>query len=44
MILSKKITRSTVIVFAFLAYHFAKDIVKIGIKDGKATHAQMVKK
>ncbi|MDN5287763.1 MAG: hypothetical protein JWR38_4037 [Mucilaginibacter sp.] len=44
MITSKKITRTTVIGFAFLAYHFAKDIVKIGIKEGKATHALIAKK
>jgi hypothetical protein len=41
---TKKITSTTVIVFSFLVYHFAKDIVKIGIKDGKATREMMAKK
>lgn len=41
---TKKISTGAVIVFSFLIYHFAKDIVKIGIKDGKATREMMAKK
>ena len=41
---SKNIARTAIIAFAVLAYHVAKDVVKIGIKDGKATHELMAKK
>lgn len=40
----KNIARAAIIAFSLLTYHVAKDVVKIGIKDGKATHELMTKK
>jgi hypothetical protein len=40
----KNIARTLIIAFAVLAYHVGKDVVKIGIKDGKVTHELMAKK
>jgi hypothetical protein len=40
---AKKITSGAVIMITFLVYQFGKDIMKIGIKDGKATKMAMAK-
>jgi hypothetical protein len=41
---AKQITSGAVIAITFLVYQFGKDIMKIGIKDGKATKMAMAKK
>ncbi|MEB0262529.1 MULTISPECIES: hypothetical protein [unclassified Mucilaginibacter] len=41
---AKKISAGAIIAIAFLTYQLGKDIVKIGIKDGKATQMAITKK
>ncbi|WP_262492949.1 hypothetical protein [Mucilaginibacter pineti] len=41
---TKSIIRTAIIAAAFFAGHVAMDLVKMGIKDGKATHAAMMLK
>jgi hypothetical protein len=41
---AKRISAGAVIAITFLVYQFGKDIMKIGIKDGKATKMAMAKK
>lgn len=41
---AKKISTGAVIAITFLAYQFGKDIMKIGIKNGKATKMAMAKR
>lgn len=41
---AKRISAGAVIAITFLTYQFGKDIVKIGIKDGKATKMAMAKR
>ncbi|MFA6087878.1 hypothetical protein [Mucilaginibacter sp.] len=41
---AKRISSAAIIMASFLLYQFGKDIMKIGIKDGKATKEAMAKK
>ncbi|MET3979305.1 hypothetical protein ABIB62_001891 [Mucilaginibacter sp. UYP25] len=41
---AKQISAGAMIMITFLVYQFGKDIMKIGIKDGKATKTAMAKK
>lgn len=41
---AKKISAGAFIAITFLTYQFGKDIMKIGIKDGKATKIALAKK
>jgi hypothetical protein len=41
---TKKISTAAIVAITFLAYQFGKDVVKMGIKDGKATKVAMAQK
>lgn len=40
----KHISAVAIVVVSMLAYHFSKDIYKMGVKDGKTTKQALAKK